>query len=95
MLRREGRRINRKRVYRLMREEQLLPPAHFPRPRLQSTGTLEADRPNQKWNADLTYIATANRGPCPLTSILDGCTREVLAWSFFPYCGATQAIDVV
>ena len=42
MLRREGRRINRKRVDRFRREEQLLRPAHFPRPRLQSTGALEA-----------------------------------------------------
>jgi hypothetical protein len=42
MLRRERRRINRKRVDRFRREEQLLRPAHFPRPRLQSTGALEA-----------------------------------------------------
>ena len=95
MLRREGRMVNRKRVYRLMREEQLLRPAHFLRPRLPSTGALEADRPNQKWYTDLTYIDTTDRGPCPLTSILDGCTREVLAWSFLPTCGATEAIDVV
>ena len=95
MLRREGRPINRKRVYRLMKEEHLLRPAHFPRPRLPSTGVLEADRPNQKWYTDLTYVDTTDRGPCPLTSILDGCTREVLAWSFLPNCGATEAIDVV
>ncbi len=95
MLRREGRTINRKRVYRLMKEERLLRPAHFPRPRLPSTGVLEADRPNQKWYTDLTYIDTTDRGPCPLTSILDGCTREVLAYSFLPNCGATEAIDVV
>lgn len=95
MLRRAGRTINRKRVYRLMKEERLLRPAHFPRPRLPSTGVLEADRPNQKWYTDLTYVDTTDRGPCPLTSILDGCTREVLAWSFLPNCGATEAIDVV
>ena len=94
MLRRDGWTINRKRVYRLMKEEQLLRPAHFPRPRLPSTGALEADRPNQKWYTDLTYIDTTDRGPCPLTSILDGCTREVLAWSFLPNCGATEAIEV-
>jgi transposase InsO family protein len=95
MLRRNGWSINRKRVYRLMKEERLLRPAHFPRPRLPSTGALEAARPNQKWYTDLTYIDTTDRGPCPLTSILDGCTREVLAWSFLPNCGATEAIDVV
>jgi len=95
MLRRDGWTINRKRVHRLMKEEGLLRPAHFPRPRLPSTGALEADRPNQKWYTDLTYIDTTDRGPCPLTSILDGCTREVLAWSFLPNCGAAEAVEVV
>ncbi len=95
MLRREGRRIHRRRVDRWMREEQRLRPAHFPRPRLPSAGALEADRPNQKGSTDPTYIDTTDRGPCPLTSILDGCTREVLAWSFLPNCGAMEAIDVV
>ncbi|MGI0156724.1 MAG: IS3 family transposase [Thermoplasmata archaeon] len=95
MLRRDGWTINRKRVYRLMKEERLLRPAHFPRPRLPSTGALEAARPNQKWYTDLTYVDTTDRGPCPLTSILDGCTREILAWSFLPNCGAVDAIEVV
>jgi putative transposase len=95
MLRREGWTINRKRVHRLMKEERLLRPAHFPRPRLPSTGALEANHPNEKWYTDLTYIDTTDRGPCPLTSILDGCTREVLAWSFLPNCGATEAVEVV
>ncbi|MGI0131190.1 MAG: IS3 family transposase, partial [Thermoplasmata archaeon] len=95
MLRRDGWTINRKRVHRLMRVEGLLRPAHFPRPRLPSTGALEADRPNQKWYTDLTYVDTTDRGPCPLTSILDGCTREILSWSFLPNCGATEAVDVV
>jgi putative transposase len=95
MLRREGWVINRKRVHRLMKVEGLLRPAHFPRPRLPSTGVLEAARPNAKWYTDLTYIDTTDRGPCPLTSILDGCTREVLAWSFLPNCGAAEAVEVV
>ncbi|MGI0054116.1 MAG: IS3 family transposase [Thermoplasmata archaeon] len=95
MLRRDGWAINRKRVYRLMKEEQLLRPAHFPRPRLPSTGALEADRPNQKWYTDLTYVDTTDRGPCPLTSILDGCTRQVHAWNFLPNCGAVEAVEVV
>lgn len=95
MLRREGWTINRKRVHRLMREEGLLRPAHFPRPRLPSTGVLEANRPNEKWYTDLTYVDTTDRGPCPLTSILDRCTREIIAWSFLPNCGASEAVEVV
>ena len=95
MLRREGWRINRKRVHRLMREEKLLRPAHFPRPRLPATGALEAPEPNLRWYTDLTYVDTTDRGPCPLTSILDGCTREVLSWSFLPNCGAVEAFEVL
>ncbi len=61
--------INRKRVHRPMRVEELLRPAHFPRPRLPSTGVLTTAWPNEKWCTDLTYIDTTDRGPCPLTSI--------------------------
>ncbi len=95
MLRRDGWAINRKRVHRLMRTEGLLHPAHFPRPRLPATGALTAAWPNEKWYTDLTYIDTTDRGPCPLTSILDGCTRKVVAWSFLPNCGAEEALEVL
>jgi putative transposase len=95
MLRREGWAINRKRVHRLMRVEGLLRPAHFPRPRLPLTGVLTATWPNEKWYTDLTYVDTTDRGPCPLTSILDGCTRKVVAWSFLPNCGAEEALEVL
>lgn len=95
MLNRHGIQVNHKRVRRLMREEGLLKAAHFPRPRLPSTGALIAQYPNEKWYTDITYIDTTDRGPCPLTSILDGCTRKVVAWSFLPACGAGEALDVL
>ncbi len=78
-----------------MRAEGLLHPAHFPRPRLPSTGALTAAWPNEKWYTDLTYIDTTDRGPYPLTSILDGCTRKVVAGSFLPNCGAEEALEVL
>ncbi|MCI4324068.1 MAG: IS3 family transposase [Thermoplasmata archaeon] len=95
MLRRDGWTINRKRVLRLMREERLLRPAHFPRPRLPATGAVEAPEPNLRWYTDLTYVDTSDRGPCPLTSIMDACTREILSWSFLPNCGAVEAFEVL
>ena len=73
----------------------MLRPARFPRPRLPSTGALEAGRPSQKWYTDLTYIDTTGLGPCPLTSILGGCTCEVLEWRSLPNLGAMKAFDVV
>ena len=95
MLRRAGFSINRKRVHRLMAVEGLLRPAHFPRPRLPPTGRLIAERPDEKWYTDLTEVETTDFGPCPLMAILDGCTREVVAWDFFPSCGAGEASGVV
>lgn len=94
-LRREGLRINRKRVHRLMAAEGLLRPAHFPRPRLPPTGRLSAERPNERWYTDLTEVETTDFGPCPLMAILDACTREVVHWEFFPTCGAAEALSVV
>lgn len=95
MLRRRGFVINRKRVHRLMAVEGLLRPAHFPRPRLPVTGRLIAERPNERWYTDLTEVETTDHGPCPLMAILDGCTREVVAWDFFPTCGAAEAVVVI
>ena len=85
----EGRPINRRRVCGQMKKERLLQPAHLPWPRLPSAGILATDRPNQKSYSDLTYVDTTTRGPCPLTSILAGWTREVVGWSLLPNCGAT------
>ncbi len=95
VLRREGLRVNRKRVHRLMAAEGLLRPAHFPRPRLPPTGRLSAERPNERWSTDLTEVDTTDFGPCPLMAILDACTREVVHWEFFPTCGAAEALSVV
>ncbi len=94
-LRREGLRVNRKRVHRLMASEGLLRPAHFPRPRLPPTGRLSAERPNERWYTDLTEVDTTDFGPCPLMAILDACTREVVHWEFFPTCDAAEALSVV
>lgn len=95
MLRREGRRVNHKRVHRVMKPEGLLKAAHFPRPRRISTDNLSAQRPNQKWSTDLTEILTTDRGVCHLMAVVDACTREVVAWDFFLSCGATEALTVI
>ena len=95
MLRRSGRTVNRKRVHRLMKAEGLLRPAHFPRPRLPSTGSLSAELPNRKWSTDLTDVLTTDRGICHLMAVVDACTREVVVWEFFPSCAAADALSVV
>ena len=87
-LQRQGWRIGRKRVRRLMRKIGLsaiyqaprtsVPhPAHRIYPYLLRH--LEIDRPNQVWCADVTYIPM-RRGFLYLVAIMDWYSRKVLAW---------------
>ncbi len=87
-LRRDGVRVGRHRVRRLMRlmgleaiyqapRTSLPHPAHRVYPSLLRG--LAIDRPNQVWCADITYIPV-QRGFLYLVAIMDWATRHVLAW---------------
>jgi putative transposase len=87
-LRRQGYKVNRKRVQRLMRImgiEAIYPkpktsrphPGHKVYPYLLRN--LSIDRPNQAWAADVTYIPMA-RGFMGLAVVMDWYSRKVLAW---------------
>jgi len=87
-LNKEGRRVNRKRVQRLMRVmgiEALVPrpgtskpaPGHKIYPYLLRG--LAIAEPNHVWAADITYIPMA-RGFLYLVAIIDWVSRAVLAW---------------
>ncbi len=85
---RQGYRVNRKRVQRLMRTMGLR--AIYRRPRTSKPGPghkvypyllggMEITRPNQVWTADITYIPMA-KGFLYLVAIMDWSSRCVLAW---------------
>jgi putative transposase len=87
-LRRQGHRVNRKRVQRLMRKMGLVSvapkpdtsrpaPAHKVYPYLLRG--LEITQPNQVWCSDITYIRLAH-GFVYLTAVMDWHSRYVLAW---------------
>ena len=87
-LRRQGHKVNRKRVQRLMRImgiEAIYPkpktsrpyPGHKVYPYLLRN--LDIDRPNQVWAADITYIPMA-RGSMYLVVVMDWYSRKVLSW---------------
>jgi putative transposase len=87
-LRRQGTRVGRHRVRRLMRLMGLQAiyqapktsaphPAHRIYPYLLKN--LMVDRPNQVWCADITYIPV-QRGFLYLVAIMDWATRRVLSW---------------
>src|SRR5947208_13211601 len=97
MLSREGARVNRKRVQRLMRLmgiEALGPkpntskpaPGHKIYPYLLRG--LAIERPNHVWAMDITYIPMA-RGFVYLAAVVDWSTRRVLAWRL----SITMAVD--
>jgi len=88
-LRREGERVNPKRVRRLMRLMGL--EAIYPKKRLSAPGEgrkrypyllkgVEIARPDQVWSADITYLRL-RRGFLYLTAILDWYSRYVLSWA--------------
>jgi putative transposase len=87
-LRRQGYRVNRKRVQRLMRIMGI--EAIYPKPKTSwphpdhkvypyLLRNLNIDRPNQVWAADITYIPMA-RGSMYLTVVMDWYSRKVLSW---------------
>lgn len=87
-LRNQGRRVNRKRVRRLMRIMGLKAIYRRPRTSRPAPGhklypyllrSMKVTRPNQVWAADITYIAMA-RGFLYLIAIIDWYSRYVLSW---------------
>jgi len=89
MLRRQGYKVSRKRVRRLMRVLGI--EAIYPRPRTTIPNTehkvfpyllkdLDIDRPNQVWASDITYIPM-RKGFLYLVAVMDWYSRLVLSWS--------------
>lgn len=97
-LARRGRPANHKRVLRVMQERHLLC-----RPKRRYRATTNSNhsekrfpnllpevipvRPNQVWQADLTYVRTG-QGFVYLACVLDGFTREVVGWSLSKFLDA-------
>ena len=87
-LRRQGYRVNRKRVQRLMRRMGLVSIAPKPNTSLAAKAHkiypyllrgLEIDHSNQVWCSDITYVRLA-RGFVYLTVVMDWHSRYVLSW---------------
>ena len=102
-LRREGVRVGRHRVRRLMRlmglqaiyqapRTSVPHPAHRIYPYLLRD--LVIDRPNQVWCADITYIPV-QRGFLYLVAIMDWTTRHVLSWRLSNTMDAGFCIDAL
>jgi len=102
-LEREGCRVDRKKVRRLMLLMGIS--ALYPRRRLSKPGKghkiypyllkdLSIDRPNQVWSSDITFIPMA-RGFLYLVAILDLYSRKVLSWRLSNTLDSTFCVDAL
>jgi len=106
-LRRQGRRHSRRRVARLMREMGLSARRGRKRPPRTTDSrhdlpvapnllarNFAADRPDQVWLADISFIAT-DAGWLYLAAVKDLATREILGWSMADHLRAELCVDAL
>ena len=100
MLRREGQKVNAKRVYRLWRENGL---SHRPKARKRcrigsssnSCTRLKPDYPNHVWSYDFLFDATADGRRLKWMPIIDEHTRECLALEVDRSITSTDLIGIL
>src|SRR5215207_2496044 len=89
--RRLRRRVNRKRVLRVMRERGLIQRRRR-LDRRRRPGFFRVERPDQLWHLDMTSVWVAEHGWVYLMAAIDCCTREIVAWHLETRCRAREAI---
>ena len=78
---REGYSVNRKRIYRLMRENSLLvEQKRYKAVRTSQRSKPRATRPNQFWGIDMTKFMMPGLGWCYLIVVLDWYTKKIVGW---------------
>lgn len=96
VVRREGWRVNRKRIQRLWRDEGLKRPPQRPRKRRrvrpECSERLHAERPNHVWAIDFQFDETTDQRRLKLANIVDEHTREALAMRVARHCTAEDLI---
>jgi len=93
VLRRKGRHVNRKTVYRVMKEERLLQDRIWRRPRRpRRVERMRPQQPNQGWQIDMTSFQLSDLTPLFLVTVIDCCTRQIVGWTLDRRCRATEWI---
>ena len=79
---RVGLKVNRKRIYGLLRKGWLVHQRVVtPRPRVQGW-TSRTQRSNRRWAMDLTHVFCGRDGWAHLVAVIDCCDRELVGWEF-------------
>jgi len=98
LLRREGCKINRKRVHRIWKAEGLSLPLRRPRRRrVGPVGEIvnKAEYPNHVWSYDFVEDRTERGGKLRILAIIDEYTRECLAMRIAPSIPALAVVGVL
>ena len=98
LLRREGWKVNRKRVHRIWKSEGLSLPLRRPRRRrMGPAGEIinKAEYPNHVWSYDFVEDRTEHGGKLRILVILDEYTRECLAIRVAPSIPASVVVEVL
>ena len=98
LLRREGFRVNKKRVHRIWKSEGLGLPRRRPkRRRMEPTGGIvnKAEYPNHVWSYDFVEDRTERGGKLRILVIIDEYTRECLAIRVEPSIPASVVVEML
>jgi putative transposase len=76
----EASRVNHKRVYRVMREAELLLPRYSGRPQRPHTGRIITMASDMRWCSDTFEIRCWNGDRVHVAFVMDCCDREVIGW---------------
>ena len=80
--------VNRKRIYRVMKENNLMLPKPFLRPKRAHTGKVQTLYSNTRWCSDTFCIQCANGEQVHVAFSIDACDREVMR-----YIASTRGIN--
>jgi putative transposase len=96
VLRRQGLRVNRKTVYRIMKDEGLLQTRIWHRSqRPKRVEKMRPEQPNAGWQIDMTSFQLSDLTPLYLVTVIDCCTRQIVGWTLDRRCRATEWIAAV
>jgi putative transposase len=97
VLRREGEKVNIKRVYRVWKKEGLTLPRRRPRKRRKGTGEVpcKAIRPNHVWTYDFIHDALASGRKLKMLTIVDEFTRFCLKIEPDRSIKATKVVEIL
>jgi transposase InsO family protein len=93
----DGLEVNKKRILRLMRENQLLvkPNIHLRATRTPQRSKPRPDRPNQWWGIDMTKVMVDGFGWMYIVAVLDWFTKKIVGYTGGIQCRAVHWLEAL